>query len=99
MKELSKMTDFELSKAVADIVGASGVIRLAETLRTIRPYSTDLNAICKVVDGLRQLDGPEWFDYQYHLMEVCGTVMNCVQASARIRAETYLKTIRSEEYR
>ena len=56
-------------------------------------YLNDLNAICKAVNLLRKDDSPKWYDYRGHLMNICGSVMNCIQADAATRSEALLKTI------
>lgn len=56
-------------------------------------YLNDLNAICKVVNRLRHSEGSEWYDYRKHLMDICGSVMNCIQATAEQRSEALLKTL------
>jgi len=56
-------------------------------------YLNDLNAMHEAVELLRIRKGPEWFDFQKHLMDICGSLMNCIQANAAIRAEAFLKTL------
>lgn len=53
----------------------------------------NLNAMHEAVETLRHKDGPEWFDFQKHLMDICGSTMNCIQATAAQRAESFLKTL------
>lgn len=56
-------------------------------------YLNDLNAMHGAVETLRGKTGPEWFDFQRLLMIGCGSWMNCIQASAAVRAEAFLKTL------
>ena len=56
-------------------------------------YLRDLNAMHGAVETLRGKTGPEWFDFQRLLMIECGSWMNCIQASAALRAEVFLKTL------
>ena len=59
----------------------------------IPDYLRDLNAMHGAVETLRGKTGPEWFDFQRLLMIECGSWMNCIQASAGLRAEVFLKTL------
>jgi len=59
----------------------------------IPDYLNDRNAIHDAIETLRTKDGPAWFDFQKHLMDICGSVMNCIQASPTMLAEAFLKTI------
>ena len=56
-------------------------------------YLNSLDAMHEAVETLRHKDGPEWFDFQAHLMDICGSTMNCIQATAAQRAEAFLKTL------
>ena len=51
----------------------------------------DLNAVRAAVEVLRSMQGPEWYDFQKRLMDECGSVMNCVQASAETRATVFIE--------
>jgi hypothetical protein len=57
-------------------------------------YLNSLDAMHEAVETLRYRDGFEWFDFQKHLLDICGSVMNCIQATAEQRAEALLKTLR-----
>jgi len=57
-------------------------------------YLNSLDAVHEAVETLRYRDGFEWFDFQKHLLDICGSVMNCIQATAEQRAEALLKTLR-----
>lgn len=59
----------------------------------IPDYLNSLDAVHEAVETLRHKDGPEWFDFQKHLMDICGSTMNCIQATAAQRAEAFLKTL------
>jgi len=59
----------------------------------VHDYLNNLNAMHEAVETLRHKDGPEWFDFQKHLMDICGSTMNCIQATAAQRAESFLKTL------
>ena len=59
----------------------------------IPDYLNDLSAIHEAVETLRHKPGPGWFDFQKHLMDICGSTMNCIQATAAPRAEAFLKTL------
>jgi hypothetical protein len=63
------------------------------TTEDIPDYLTDLNAIHEAVETLRHKDGPEWYDFGVQLGILAGGVMNCIQASAAMRAEAFLKTL------
>lgn len=56
-------------------------------------YPNSLGDMYEAVETLRHKDGPEWFDFQKHLMDICGSTMNCIQATAAQRAESFLKTL------
>lgn len=56
-------------------------------------YLNSLGDMREAVETLRHKDGPEWFDFQKHLLDICGSVMNCIQATAARRAEAFLKTL------
>jgi hypothetical protein len=56
-------------------------------------YPHDLNAMQAAVEFLRGMEGPVWFDYGWHLKEICGSFMECIQASAEVRAEAFLKAL------
>lgn len=56
-------------------------------------YLNSLGAMHEAVETLRHKDGPEWFDFQKHLLDICGSTMNCIQATAAQRAEAFLKTL------
>ena len=56
-------------------------------------YVTDLNACHKMVETLRSLDGPEWFDFSKNLREICGSIPNCINATARQRCEALVMTL------
>lgn len=66
---------------------------LLEVLATKHDYLSDLNAMHEAVESLRTKDGSEWFDFQRHLMDLCGSTMNCIQAKADYRAEAFLRTL------
>lgn len=59
----------------------------------IPDYPNSLDAMHGAVETLRGKTGPEWFDFQRLLMIECGSWMNCIQASAAVRAEAFLKTL------
>ena len=63
-------------------------------LAPIPDYLNSLDAMHEAVETLRYRDGFEWFDFQKHLLDICGSVMNCIQATAEQRAEALLKTLR-----
>ncbi len=60
-------------------------------------YLNDRNAICGAVEKLRGVDGPQWFDYLHHLQDICGSSMNCVQASAEARCLAFCLTMEPEK--
>lgn len=55
-------------------------------------YTGDLNVCREMVETLRSTDGPEWYDFQTHLLCICGSVMNAVQATARARCVAFVAT-------
>jgi len=55
-------------------------------------YTQDLNAMHEAVESLRSMNGSQWHDYGANLNEICGSGMNCVQATARQRAEAFVLT-------
>ena len=63
-------------------------------LNPLPDYLNSLDAMHEAVETLRYRDGFEWFDFQKHLLDICGSVMNCIQATAEQRAEALLKTLR-----
>ena len=56
-------------------------------------YPNSLDDMREAVETLRHKDGPEWFDFRAHLEDICGSAMNCIQATADRRAEAFLKTL------
>jgi hypothetical protein len=60
-------------------------------------YESDLNYIHDAVETLRDLDGPQWYDFQHYLLEECGSGMNCIQATARQRALAFIETLEHRE--
>lgn len=56
-------------------------------------YLNNLDAMHEAVETLRFKDGAEWYDYRTHLANICGSMGNCIQASAAQRAEAFLKTL------
>ena len=53
----------------------------------IPDYLNDLNAMHEAVEVLRDKAGPEWYDFGNHLSITCGSLMNCIQATAAQRAK------------
>jgi hypothetical protein len=66
---------------------------VGRNVRYVPDYLNDLNEMHGAVETLRGKNGPEWFDFQRLLMIECGSWMNCIQASAALRAEVFLKTL------
>ena len=62
-------------------------------LREIPNYCKDLHAIWAVVETLRIVPGPEWHDYATILLQLKGSTMNAIQATARERTITYLRAV------
>lgn len=59
----------------------------------IPDYPNSLDAMHEAVEMLRHRPGPEWYDFEAHLSIICGSLMNCIQATAAQRAEAFLKTL------
>lgn len=59
----------------------------------IPDYPHDLNSMHEAVETLRRTNGPEWHDFGRNLLGLCGSTMNCIQATARKRAEAFVLTM------
>lgn len=60
-------------------------------------YLNDLNAMREAAEALRKRDDSKWFDFEANLREICGSVMNCIQATAAQRAEAFVLTMTEGE--
>lgn len=101
IEKVKKLTDEELRVKVAELCGWKVSFHESQnwwfrdgddpTLADGLPnYPLDLNAMHKAVETLRKLPGPEWYDFGYLLIEECGSTMNCINATARVRAEVFV---------
>jgi hypothetical protein len=63
------------------------------TAASIPDYLNDLNAMHKAVESLRHKSGPEWYDFGHHLSCICGSTLNCINATAAQRAEAFVLTM------
>jgi hypothetical protein len=102
------MTDKEINIAIAEARGLqdidaegkwgwdfSGIEMPGDmpSMVKIPDYCNDLNAVRGAVETLRKLPGPEWFDFQKHLLDYCGSTMNAIQAPARWKCVAFLKAV------